>query len=101
PLSRVAGEIRSVDSFPGIQPDLLPAVHPGLSRDAAPVLAIPAGVPGPERAFNCRFHDFGGRLRSANDLFPVVDALRQNRRRESLGAAGLEWKAASPPPVTN
>ena len=29
-----------------VQPDLLPAVHPGLSRDAAALPRLPAGVPG-------------------------------------------------------
>ena len=43
----------------------------------------------------------GGRLRVADDLFPLVDALRQDRRRQPWRAAGLEWMTSSPPPTYN
>ncbi len=44
----------------------------------------------------------GCRICSADGLFPVVHALRKNRRSDNpWGAAGLEWKTSSPPPTFN
>ena len=40
--------------LPGLQPDVLPAVHPGLPRDAAPLPCLPRRVPGAARALDRR-----------------------------------------------
>ncbi len=47
--------------FRRIQPDLRPAVHPGISRNAAPLRHVSAGVPGLQRAIHRR--RFGSRPR--------------------------------------
>ena len=75
------GTLGGVARVRRLQPDILPAVHSRLHGNAAPVLAVPSGIPGVECAFDRRFDDSGGRICSAHGLFPVVDALRQNRRR--------------------
>ena len=62
-----------------LQPDVLPAVHSRLPGHAAPLSRLSAGVPGAERAFDRGRLDSGGRLSAADDLFPVVAALRQDR----------------------
>ena len=50
--SEDVGQDRGGHDLPRLQPDVLPAVHPRLSRDAAPLPHLSAGVSGAERA--CR-----------------------------------------------
>ena len=71
--------------FVGFNLTFLPAVHSRLRRHAAPLLAVSAGVPGAERALNGRRQHTRRRLSAADDLFRLVAALREDRRRESLG----------------
>src|SRR6202035_4315256 len=78
-VSGIAGPAGSPDRLPRIQPDIFPAVHSWLPRHAAPLLAVSAGVPGAERAFNRRGHDSGGWIRASDGVLPVVDALRKSR----------------------
>ncbi len=68
----------------GIQHYVLSAIHSWLSGLAAPLSCLSAGIPGMERTFHRWGFDPGGGLRSANDLLPVVAALRRARRTESL-----------------
>ena len=51
-----------------LQPDLLPAVHPGLPGHAAALPRLPAGVPGAERAVHRR----GPRSWASATCFPIV-----------------------------
>jgi hypothetical protein len=67
-----------------LQPDVLPAVHSRLRRHAAPLLAVSAGVPGAERALHRGRQHTRRRLSAADDLLPLVAALREDRRDESL-----------------
>ena len=67
-----------------LQSDVLPAVHSRLRRHAAPLLAVSAGVPGAERAVDGRRQRARRRLSSADDLLPVVAALRADRRSQSV-----------------
>ena len=55
------GEALRAGDFPGLQPDLLPAVHSGLPRDAAPLSRLSGGVPGAARALDGRRLRAGGR----------------------------------------
>ena len=55
-LSRRLGTARRPHRFHRIQPDLLPAVHSRLPGHAAPLLPVPAGVPGAQRALDRRRH---------------------------------------------
>jgi len=80
-VSGVVGKVRCPDRVSRFQSHLLPAVHSRLSRHATPLLAISTGIPGAECTVDCRLDHPGGGLRSSHGLFPVVDALRKNRRR--------------------
>src|SRR6185312_12050142 len=77
-VSGIAGPAGGLDRVPGLQPDVLPPVHPGLPRDAAALLAVSAGVPGSERAFDRRVYHSRRWISFADGVFPVVDALRKN-----------------------
>ncbi len=68
-----------------VQPDLLPAVHPWLSRDAAALSRLSARVPGVERVVVGRRVDSRRRLSAADDLLRVVAALRQAGGRQPMG----------------
>ncbi len=87
-VSRSIGQDFGAHCFPRFQPDLLPAVYPRLPRDAPPLLAVSSGVPGVERAFHGWVYHSRGRISFADGLFPVVDALRKNCARQSLGSLG-------------
>src|ERR1019366_3615405 len=83
-VSRRLGASGSLDRFPGLQSHLLPPVHPRLPRHAAPLLPIPAGVPGAERTLDRWRHGTRRWLSASHALLPVVDALRQARARQSV-----------------
>ncbi len=74
------------DHLPGLQPDLLPAVHPGLPGHAAPLPRLPARVPGAARALHRGRVGPGGGLPDAADLLHLVAALRRGGRRPTRGA---------------
>ena len=79
------GQAGGADRLHRLQPDVLPAVRSGLSRHAAPLLAVSAGISGAERALHRRSHDSGGGICAAHGVFPVVHALRQDCPSQSLG----------------
>ena len=53
---RKPGEAGGADRFRRFQSDLLPAIHSRLPRNAAPLLAVSAGISGAERALDRRSH---------------------------------------------
>ena len=96
-----AGPVGRGDRVSWIQPDVLPAVHPRISRHAAPLLAVPAGIPGAECAFDCR-----PTILAVGYLLPMVYFLWSMRYGKIApdnpwGASGLEWMTQSPPPTFN
>src|SRR4029077_7924425 len=84
-VSRKLGKAGRSDRLYRFQLDLLSSVHSRLLGNASPLLAISSRIPGLERALHRRFDHSGGRVPSSDDLFLVVDALRQTRRSEPLG----------------
>ena len=73
------------DHLRRLQPDLLPPVHPRLPGHAAPLLGLPAGVPGAQRAVHRRRLDPRRRLPAAADLLPLVAQVRTEGRRQPVG----------------
>ena len=73
------------DHLHRLQPDVLPAVRPRLSRHAAALPRVSAGVPGAERAVVGRRVDPRRRLPDSDGLSDVVAALRPARRLEPVG----------------
>ena len=55
-------KLSALDHLRRLQPDVLPAVHPRLSRHAAALSRVPAGVPGAERDVDGRRVDSRRRL---------------------------------------
>ena len=68
----------------GLRPHVLPAIHSGLPRHAAPLLPVPAGVSGVERTLHRRRHGAGSWLSASHDLLPVVHALWQACARQPV-----------------
>ena len=85
-VSRRLGQALRAGHLPGLQPDLLPAVHPGLPRDAAPLPRLSGRVPGAQRALHRGRQRAGRRLPDADDLLHLVAALRQGGRARIPGA---------------
>ena len=85
---RAAGQALGAGGLRRLQPDVLPAVHPGLPGDAASVLRVSARVPGPERDVDGRCVDPGGGLRAAAGLSAAVAAAPAERRPEPVGGDG-------------
>ena len=77
-------KIAAGDHLRRLQPDVLSAVHRRLSRDAAAVSRLPAGVSGAERAVVGRRVDSRRRLPDSDDVSDVVAAVRPGRRHESV-----------------
>ncbi len=69
-----------------LQPDVLPAVHPGLSRHAAPLPGLSARISSLERAVLGRLLAARVRLRAAARLPAVVAAATAPERRPIPGA---------------
>ena len=78
-------KLSALDHLPGLQPDLLPAVHPGLPRDAAALPRVSGRVPGAQRSLHRGRQRPGRRLPDPHDLFHLVPALRQGGFAQSLG----------------
>ena len=70
--------------FVGFNTTFFPAVYRRLHGVAAPLPCVSAGVPGAERAFHCGSVDPCRGLCSADDLLPVVAALRGTGSAESV-----------------
>src|SRR5262249_22753455 len=81
-----------------LQPDVLPAVHPRVSRDAAALPRLPGGVSGAERAVHRRGIDPRRRLSPAPALLLLVAALRRGGIGQSVGrnGAGVADDIAAP-----
>ena len=83
--------------FPGLQPHLFPAIHPGLSGHAPALPRLPAGVPG------AACDVVGGRQRARRRLSVplllsvLVDALRGAGRTQSMGRdrPGMDGRLAA------
>ena len=74
--------------FVGFNLTFFPQFIARLHGHAAPLSRVSAGVPGAERALDRRSLDPGRRLCAADDLFPVVAALR---RRCAGRIRGMPW----------
>ena len=74
------GEAERAARLHRLQPDVLPAVHPRLPRDAAALRDVSAGVPGVQRAVDGRRDDARRRLPVPDGLPRLVVALRARRR---------------------
>ena len=83
------GQVRRPAGVRRIQPDLLPAVHPRLSRPAAPLSRLCAGVSGAERDVDRGRFDSRARLHDSADLLPLVAEVRTEGRQQSLGRERL------------
>ena len=100
-VSRGVGQAVGAAGVRRLQHHVLPAVHSGLHGHAAPLSCVSAGVPGAERALNRGRVDPGRWLCAADDLLPVVAALRRDAPPNPWNAVGLEWMTPSPPPTHN
>jgi hypothetical protein len=100
-VSRGLGEVRLPQHLHRVQPDVRPAVPRRLSRDAAPLRDVRAGIPGVERPLDRGRHDPGRRLPDSDGLPHLVVEERAAGRRNPWGARGLEWEIPSPPPTEN
>ena len=85
-----------------LQPDVLPAVHPRLPRHAAPLLVLPAGVPGAQRAVDGRRLDPGRRLSSCRSSTSSGRCATASEPATTRGARSA-WSGTppSPPPTEN
>ena len=86
-VSGSAGPAGGGDRIPRLQPDVLPPVHPGLPRDAAPLLAVSAGISGAERALDRRRPPFS-RLGTFLPMVYFLWSMRYGKdcARQSLGS---------------
>src|SRR5438093_845309 len=84
-VPRGLGAARGAHHLHRLQPDLLPAVHPRLPRHAAALPRLSRGVPSAERDVDGRRVHPGRRLPAADDLPPLVAALRRERGRQPVG----------------
>ena len=100
-VSRSLGQACGVDRVYRIQPDVLPAIYSWLPGNAAALLAVSAGIPGVERLSTA-----GSTILAVGYLLPIIYFMWSLRYGKIAGdnpwgAAGLEWKTASPPPTFN
>ena len=79
-----------------IQPDLLPAVHPGLPRHAAPLRVVPAGIPGAERPLDRRRNRARHRVPAADALPDLVAQVWQDCRTAIPGRLRASSGRSSP-----
>ena len=84
-LQRVPRQAERRDHLSRVQPHVLPAVHSRISRDAAPVPRVPAGISDAERAVVGGRIDSRDRLPDSHGVPDVVAALRSRRRRQPVG----------------
>ena len=77
-------KLAAIDLVRRIQPDVLPAIHSGLSGNAAPLSQLSARVSGAERHVDRGRIDSGAGLSLADDLSDVVHRVRQSRGQESV-----------------
>src|SRR5262249_32306525 len=82
-------------------PDVLTTVRPRLSRHAAPLPRLSAGISSPQRHVHGRRFDSGRRLRAAADVLALVIEQRAKSPPESLVCYRPECQTTSPPPVHN
>jgi cytochrome c oxidase subunit 1 len=100
-LFRAVGEVLRAAGVRRLQPDVLPAVRRRVSRDAAALPRVSAGVPGAERALDGRRVDPRGGLPAPDHLLHPFGDCRKKAPADPWGARGLEWEIPSPPPTEN
>ena len=83
-LSGNLGEACRADYFYRLQSDFFPAICSRLSRDAAPLPRLSAGVSGAERHVDGRRFDSRRGLSAAADVSNLVATLRRRRRGKSV-----------------
>ena len=85
-----------------LQPDVLPAVHRGLPRDAAPLPRVPARVPAVEHPVERRRgRSSPSATRCPRSTCSTPWSRARRRPANPWGAKGLEWETSSPPPTHN
>ena len=84
-----------------LQPDLLPAVHPGLPGHAAPIPLLSAGVSGLAHHVVGRRHRAGPGLPDSDHLPDLVAEVWPHRRPEPVGCQGPGVDDPSPPAEFN
>ena len=97
----VWGRLAALIVFLGFNLTFFPAIHSGIYGNAAPLLAVSAGIPGTQRALDCGIdHSRRGILLP---MLYFLWSMRYGKIAEDnpWGAAGLEWKTSSPPPTFN
>ena len=95
-LQRVGGAVRGVHGVRGVQPDVLPAVHPGLPRDAPAVRLLPGRVAVAARPFDRRGEHPRGRVRAAADLPAVGVEVRPAGGQQPVARRGAGVDHAQP-----
>ncbi len=80
------GRLAALIVFLGFNLTFFPQFILGLHGHAAALLAVSAGVSGVERVFDGGINHSRRGISFAHGLFPVVDALRQDCARQSLGS---------------
>jgi hypothetical protein len=87
-LSRILGPLRRDHDVSWFHHNILSTIRDGVRRDAAALSNLPARVPGLPRHLHGRSPHSRRRLHPAACLSRLVVALRQARRRQSLGRNG-------------
>ena len=95
------GKLAALTTFLGFNLTFFPQFIARLSRHAAALSCLSAGVSNVQRALDCGRLDSRRRLFAAVDLFALVAQARTRCRPNPWRATGLEWQTTSPPPKHN
>ena len=95
-------KVGGADHFPRIQSDILSAVHAGISRNAAALSHVSAGVSGASMSSQRRARSFWESAIYSRMVY-FLWSLGYGKRAGSnpWDAKGLEWITNSPPPAEN
>ena len=83
-VSRIPGACFRDHFVYGLQPDILPAIYPRLSRNAAPLSFLPARISGAERNVHRRRLDFSLGIFAAHDVSGLVLEVRHGNGAKPL-----------------